>query len=110
MRKAMLILAVATMFMFVSFAGAQDCGKCPMKTQCDPSKVQETKKTDDQDPMVYVKKDDKTYHLKDCKIVKAAAADTFKPIKLSEAVKLEMKPCTECKPPVVKVETPQKNQ
>jgi hypothetical protein len=105
MKKSTLIfIIVIMMFLFISPAYSQDCGKCPLSSTCAP-KIQPAA---DKDPVVYVKQDDKFYHLKECKIVAKAGQDVYKAAKLSETVKPELKPCTECKPPVIKIETTNK--
>jgi hypothetical protein len=98
MKKSALIIFVIVMLCFVAnLVYGQDCGKCPMKSDCSDPKA-----ADNKDPFVYVAKTDKFYHMKECKTVVNAAKDTYKEVKLSEAVKAELKPCAECKPPVVK--------
>jgi hypothetical protein len=92
MKKFTVILGVIVLFFLANAAYAQDCGKCPLK--CKAKKKVEKKVTD---PVVYAKKGDGTYHQKTCKLVK----DGYKGIKLSEAVKTKIKPCPECKPPVL---------
>jgi hypothetical protein len=97
MKKISVIFMVVFVLMMVSFANAQDCGKCPMKQKCITVK-KTVKKADVPDPVVYVSKNDKMYHQKDCKIVKNK--EGYSEILLSKALKDGAKACTLCNPPV----------
>jgi hypothetical protein len=94
MKKISVIFMVVFVFMLVSFANAQDCGKCPMKHKCVTVKKTEKKA----DPVVYMNKSDKMYHLKDCKTVKNQK--DYTEVVLSKALESGAKPCTLCNPPV----------
>ena len=95
MKKISVIFMVVLVFLLVSFVNGQDCGKCPLKCK---SAKKTVKKADVLDPVVYVKKNDKMYHQKDCKIVKDQ--DGYTEIVLSKALKAGAKACTLCNPPV----------
>jgi hypothetical protein len=95
MKKISVIFMVVFVFMLVSFAHGQDCGKCPMKQKCVTVK-KTVKKADAPDPVVYMNKSDKMYHLKDCKTVKNQ--EGYSEILLSKALKEGAKPCTLCNP------------
>ncbi len=97
MKKVSVIFIVVFVFMLVSFANGQDCGKCPMKQKCITTK-KTVKKADVLDPVVYMNKSDKLYHQKDCKTVKNQ--DGYKEIVLSKALEAGAKPCTLCNPPL----------
>lgn len=97
MKKVSVIFMVVFVFMLVSFANAQDCGKCPMKLKCKAAK-KTAKKADVLDPMVYVSKSDKMYHQKDCKTVKNQ--EGYTEVVLSKALEAGAKPCTLCSPPL----------
>jgi len=96
MKKLIVIFAIVLIMLTINMVYGQDCGKCPLKSKCTPTKekstvtVQEVKV----DPVVYNKKGDPVYHKKECKLVK----EDFQEVKLSEALKNGLKPCTECKP------------
>ena len=92
MKKLSVIIGIAVLFLFAGLSYGQDCGKCPLKC---PSK-KALSKDNVSDPIVYAKKGDKMYHQKNCKAVN----DDYNGIKLSKALKAELKPCQECKPPV----------
>ena len=94
MKKVSVIFMVLVVFMLVSFANAQDCGKCPMKQKC----VTVKKTVKKADPVVYMNKSDKMYHQKDCKTVKNK--EGYSEILLSKALKDGAKACTLCNPPV----------
>lgn len=94
MKKVSVIFMVVFVFMLVSFANAQDCGKCPMKQKCSGEK-KTVKKADD--PVVYMNKSDKLYHQKDCKTVKNQ--EGYTEVVLSKALETGAKPCTVCNPP-----------
>ena len=96
MKKISVIFMVVFVFMLVSFANAQDCGKCPMKHRCVDTK-KTVKKADVPDPVVYMNKSDKLYHQKDCKIVKDK--EGYSEILLSKALKDGAKACTLCNSP-----------
>ena len=97
MKKVSVIFMVVVVFMLVSFANGQDCGKCPFK--CKSAKMQQTvQKEEVSDPVVYVNKSDKMYHQKDCKIVKNQ--EGYTEVVLSKALETGAKPCTLCNPPV----------
>ena len=99
MKKVSVIFMVLVVFMLVSFANAQDCGKCPMKQKCTTVKKQPTvQKEEVSDPVVYMNKIDKIYHQKDCKTVKGQQGYTE--VVLSKALKAGAKPCPLCSPPV----------
>jgi hypothetical protein len=86
---------VVFVFMLVSFANGQDCGKCPWK--CKSAKQQQTvKKENASEPVVYVNKNDKMYHQEDCKTVKNQEDCTG--VVLSKALREGAKPCTLCGP------------
>jgi hypothetical protein len=95
MKKVPVIFMVVFVFMLVSFANAQDCGKCPMKQKCVTLK-KTVKKADD--PVVYMSKSDKMYHQKDCKTVKNQ--EGYTEVVLSKALEAGAKPCTLCNPPL----------
>jgi hypothetical protein len=97
MKKVSVIFIVVFVFMLVSFANAQDCGKCPMKQKCIGTK-KTVKKADVLDPVVYMSKKDKMYHQKDCETVKTQ--EDYTKVVLSKALKAGAKPCTLCNPPV----------
>jgi hypothetical protein len=99
MKKVSVIFMVLVVFMLVSFANGQDCGKCPMKQKCTTVKKQQTvQKEEVSDPVVYMNKIDKIYHQKDCKTVKGQQGYTE--VVLSKALEAGAKPCTICNPPV----------
>lgn len=96
MKKSLLIVVgVLVMFGFSILAFGQDCGKCPSKSSCDDPKALKVKDAE-KDPEVYVKKDNKFYHTKECAVVKDGK--DVKVVKLSEALKDKLNPCTSCKP------------
>jgi len=95
MKKVSVIFIVVFVFMLVSFANGQDCGKCPLKCK---SAKKTVKKADVLDPVVYVSKNDKMYHQKDCKTVKNQ--EDYTEVVLSKALETGVKPCTLCNPPV----------
>jgi hypothetical protein len=97
MKKVSVIFMVIFVFMLVSFANAQDCGKCPMKQKCMGTK-KTVKKADVLDPVVYVSKSDKMYHQKDCKTIKNQ--EGYTEVVLSKALETGAKPCTLCSPPL----------
>ena len=97
MKKFSVIFMVVFVFMLVSFANAQDCGKCPMKQKCLGEK-KTVKKADALDPVVYMNKSDKMYHQKDCKTVKNQK--DYTEVVLSKALEAGAKPCTLCSPPL----------
>jgi hypothetical protein len=92
--KRVIIALIAVMFLVSGFAIGQDCGNCPSKASC-TGKTDKAKKS--ADPIVFVKKDGKFYHTKDCK----AVAEGKIKIKLSEAAKKGLKPCEKCKAPAL---------
>ena len=99
MKKVSVIFIVVVVFMLVSFANGQDCGKCPMKQKCTTVKKQPTvQKEEVSDPVVYMNKIDKIYHQKDCKTVKNQ--EGYTEVVLSKAIEAGAKPCTLCSPPV----------
>lgn len=59
------------------------------------TKSETTKNEKKDDPTVYVTKNGKKYHKKNCSIVKEGKTG----IKLSEAIKRGLDPCAVCKPP-----------
>ena len=95
MKKISVIFMVVLVFLLVSFANGQDCGKCPLKCK---SAKKAVKKADVLDPVVYVNKNDKMYHQKDCKMVKNQ--EVYTEVVLSKALETGAKPCTLCNPPV----------
>jgi hypothetical protein len=95
MKKISVIFMVVFVFLLVSFANGQDCGKCPLKCK---SAKKTVKKADVLDPVVYVNKSDKMYHQEDCKMVKNQ--EGYTDVVLSKALKAGAKPCTLCNPPV----------
>jgi len=99
MKKIPVIFAVVFVFLFVNFVYGQDCGKCPFKCKAAKEAQQTVKNEKITDPVVYVNKGDRMYHQKNCKAVK----EGYKEAVLSEAVKADLKPCTECKPPLKSV-------
>jgi hypothetical protein len=94
MKKISVIFLVVFVFLLVSFANGQDCGKCPLKCK---SAKKTVKKADVLDPVVYVNKNDKMYHQKDCKMVKNQ--EGYTEVVLSKALKEGATPCTLCNPP-----------
>jgi hypothetical protein len=97
MKKISVIFIVVFVFSLVSFANAQDCGKCPLK--CKSAKKQQTVQQEQgSDPVVYVNKGDKMYHQKDCKVVKNQ--EGYTDVVLSKALNAGANPCTLCNPPV----------
>jgi len=99
MKKVSVIFMVVAIFMLVSFANGQDCGKCPMKQKCTVVKKHHAvQKEEVTDPVVYMNKTDKIYHQKDCKTVKDQ--EGYTEVVLSKALEDGAKPCTLCNPPV----------
>lgn len=96
MKRIWVIFVVVLVFLLVSFANGQDCGKCPFK--CKSAEKQQTvRKEKGSEPVVYVNKSDKMYHQEDCKTVKSQKGYTG--VVLSKALKAGVKPCAECNPP-----------
>lgn len=93
MKKFSVIFMVVMVFLLVSFANGQDCGKCPLK--CKAAKKQQTvQEKKISDPVVYVGKSDKQYHRKGCKLIKNQT--DYTEVVLSKALEAGAKPCTEC--------------
>jgi hypothetical protein len=100
--KKWIVLGVFIVFFISGLSYGQSCGKCPSKSSCGAAKLKKEKAKID--PIVYIAKDNKSYHKKECLLIKEKTK-----IALSKAKEQKYEPCKVCFPAKKKGQEAKKN-